>query len=251
MTPTTKPAGGDLDVTAADVAAAAADAAKAEELAASLERQIVDGDETITADQLAAQKSLGVFARLRADAVARKHEKAKTAARLAACTALHDEINAYGDSVGDELANLLQACHDANAAFASAVAEHNARVQAWRRRMDELGVPEDSSPMPSGAHGRLAIATGTGQVRAGLLQFGMLDAKGWTARAADEPHNADALVESIRGHVVYRHPGPDAGLHYYVPQTGGLAIGYGKPYSAEELKRIGLRKCTEAEVWER
>lgn len=252
MTPTPSSTG-DAEVTEADVAAAERDAADAEALAAALEEQVREGAEDVTAEQIANARSLGIFARLRVEATERKLAKARTAARLAALGTISDEVQAYGDAVGRKLADLLQACHDANEAYRAALKAHNDRVQDFHARAAALGVPDGmGAPRPSAEHGRLAIGA-TGGVRADMVTVGVLSTKSPTIpdavdRIANEPDLAAELIEHARERTVSRAAGPEAGLTYY-RGTGGAVIGFDKPFTPAEAKNRGLTKLADKEVW--
>lgn len=252
MTPT-KPNEAEA-VTEADVAAAERDAADAEALAASLEEAVRNGDDTVTPDAIVNQKNLGMFARLRAEATKRKLAKAKEAQRLAALAVIHDEIHEYGDSVGDELAKLLAACHDANNAYRAAVKAHNAKVAEWHQRAAVLGVPEGmSAPRPPAQHGRLAIRSDATVIRADMLKLDSVTVKSHEVddladRIATEPHNADTLIDHLRTHTAVQAAGKEAGLHYY-RGSGGAVIGYDKPFTDADAKNRGLTKLSDQEVW--
>jgi hypothetical protein len=195
--PTAEPA-----VTEDDVAAAARDAEFAKQAATDLEEAVRAGDDTVTPEQLRAAKDQGLFAKLRAESVKRKHEKAKEEARQAACRALYAEIDAYDDAIGESLSGLLQAALDARKAFQAAVDQHNQQTSDWRARALQLGVSEyDLSGLPPESDGFLAIPRGSALIRAGRRELFTLNADSYLEGLK---HGSDAplFVESIKTEAV-------------------------------------------------
>ncbi|GGK59944.1 hypothetical protein Ppa06_26330 [Planomonospora parontospora subsp. parontospora] len=162
-----------------DVQQAEQEAAEAEQLVDALEKRVIDGDEDITVEQITSQRELGRFARLRAQATARKAERARRAARLKALDELRAEIEAYATDGGAHLAKLAKEAEDANAAFLAAVAERNTRLQTWRKLMLGHEVPRHASPItPPAEHAHLGH-TDAGQIIAGQRRMNRVDADEW------------------------------------------------------------------------
>ncbi|XVV05829.1 hypothetical protein ACQPW3_10735 [Actinosynnema sp. CA-248983] len=144
--------------TAADVETAEQEAAAAEAETGALEERVLAGDESVTADAIEKQRGLSRFARLRAGAAARKAERAKQAARLKACDALRQEIEAHSPNTGPKLAKALRKAEAALAEVFRIEHERNQQVGAWRQRAVELGVPEHRTPfVPPAEHGHLGL----------------------------------------------------------------------------------------------
>lgn len=78
-----------------EVAAAELEAKEAQDLAAALEERIRDGDESVTADELARAEGLGKFARLRVEAAGRKAAKGRRDAAIAEGKLLADELDDF------------------------------------------------------------------------------------------------------------------------------------------------------------
>ncbi|URN12497.1 hypothetical protein LUW77_14960 [Streptomyces radiopugnans] len=128
-----------------DVTAAEQEAAEAEQLLTALEERVRDGDDTVTADQLASTRELGRFARLRAEAARRKAERAAEAARLDAVAALADEIRA-ADTDRTALAEAVDRLTTALRDVVTLAEEHNQQLAQWRNRAMQIGV----QPGPTG-----------------------------------------------------------------------------------------------------
>ncbi|MFP8882616.1 hypothetical protein [Streptomyces mangrovi] len=127
-----------------EVAAAEAEAREAGELLAALEEKVRDGDDKVTPAQLAEQRELSRFAKLRAEAARRKAAKAKEDARLRELRALADEIRGADpdrQQLGDAVDRLENALRDV-----VALAEgHNQQLARWRARAAQLGVRSGSA----------------------------------------------------------------------------------------------------------
>ncbi|WP_322984639.1 hypothetical protein [Streptomyces sp. S584] len=122
------------------VAAAVQEADEAANLAQALEERVRNGDDTITPEQIANARELGQFAQLRADATRRKAEQAKRAARLADLTQLKADIDAHTETTDTD--QLVDNIFEALLAYTQHFDAHNTRVNQWRARMTELGVPK-------------------------------------------------------------------------------------------------------------
>ncbi|MBD2897250.1 hypothetical protein amrb99_62090 [Actinomadura sp. RB99] len=184
-------------VTPDDVHRAEQEAADAAALVDALEGRVIDGDESVTADQISAQRDLSRFAELRAQATARKAKRAARAARLADCDALRAEIEAYATGTGARYVELLQAAEDAVAAFTAAVADRNARIGAWRARMAELGVPEHGNPLvPPAEHAHLGQLPGSGVI-AGRRRLDTVDPGPWLGQMLARVAHAHTPVDGL------------------------------------------------------
>lgn len=169
------------DVTPADVRQAEQDAKDAAALVDALEEQVIDGDDEITADEIEAQRKLSGFAKLRAQATARKAERAARAARLKKCDELRAEIEAYATDTGERYVALLQAAEDAVAAFTDAVRDRNTQLDQWRHRMVELQIPKHGNPLvPPAEHAHLGL--NGKQVIAGRRRLDKVDPGAWLGR---------------------------------------------------------------------
>ncbi len=91
MTTTTMPTVDELERTAQD---AAAEAAEAEQLVATLEERVLDGDDDVQPEQIEAQRSLSRFAGLRAEAAHRKVQRAQAARQAALIADLDAAVTA-------------------------------------------------------------------------------------------------------------------------------------------------------------
>ncbi|MBO2456558.1 hypothetical protein [Actinomadura violacea] len=179
-------------VTPGDVRQAEQEAADAAALVDALEGRVIDGDESVTADQISAQRDLSRFAELRAQATARKAKRAARAARLTDCETLRAEIEAYATGTGARYAELLQAAEDAVAAFTAAVADRNAQIGTWRARMAELGVPAHGNPLvPPAEHAHLGQLPGSGVI-AGRRRLDTVDPGPWLGRMLGRVADAHA-----------------------------------------------------------
>lgn len=141
-----------------DVAKAEQEAAEAEQLIATLERKVEDGDETITPEQITAQVGLSRFAKLRLAAVRKKADAARERRNRQARLAIHDEVDAYESTIGQRLAHRLRAVAAAEAEFTALAEEHNAKVNDWRNRAMALGEEKTLSPARSTARGHLNVS---------------------------------------------------------------------------------------------
>jgi hypothetical protein len=153
---------------AATVHAAEQEAQEATALVEALEEKVRDGDDAVTPEELASARELGRFARLRAEAAQRKADRARQAARLAACEELRREIEQYADGSGERFAELLRDVETAVRAFIGAVEQRNTHLRTWRQRMHQLGVPAHRSPSVRPAeHGHLGHDPGNSELIAG------------------------------------------------------------------------------------
>ncbi|MDH2393355.1 hypothetical protein QCN29_32245 [Streptomyces sp. HNM0663] len=163
------------------------EAAEAEQLLAALEERVRDGDEHVTAQQLADARELGRFAKLRAEAARRKAERAaakeaerQRADRLAQAAAM---AAPGGPLDADTLAATYATARDAVRAFVTASEAYNAAIGEAARLLAAADVPDSSGgehPAPGAmarwgtrtlrlADGTALNATGTGLRLAVLL----------------------------------------------------------------------------------
>lgn len=156
----------------AEVAEADRAAAEAANLAAQLETAIASGDDSVTAEQLAAQESLSRFAKLRAAGTRAKAERARAAAAVQARQALSAEIQAEAPELGAKLAELLHTVDDAARAFDDVAKAYSAKVREWQVQLEALDVPRTGRP--SGEHEGLGHSAG-GDVIAGQVTVDAID----------------------------------------------------------------------------
>jgi hypothetical protein len=249
------------------VAAAEQEAAEAEQLAAALEERVREGDDSVTSEQIASARELGRFARLRTEATRRKAEKAKAAARLAACEALRADVEAYADGSGDRFAELLRTAEDAVRAFVAAVDERNDRIAQWRRAVVALGVPEHTNPtVPSKGHGNLGYNTLPAQLIAGTRRMQPTPAQDWLGRmltdVVQDRGNSVRDIKvpypsTVRGDAVYAQlatldaPREAPGPMYFYRGSGGAVVEREQPYSSEDIARLDLTPISQKEAWGR
>ncbi|GHA19696.1 hypothetical protein ACFOOM_10075 [Streptomyces echinoruber] len=119
------------------------EAAKAEQLLAALEERVRDGDEQVTAQQLADARELGRFAKLRAEAARRKAERA--AAQAAERERQHTTERALAllaEHSPRTLATKYAAARDALAAFIVASDAFDAAVTEAAALLRSAGAPQ-------------------------------------------------------------------------------------------------------------
>ncbi|MFF3897919.1 hypothetical protein ACFYY3_33160 [Streptomyces sp. NPDC001812] len=112
-----------------EVAQADAEAREADELLATLEERVRDGDDKITPQQLTEQRELGRFARLRAEAARRKADRAAADAENKRRQKLTNDALALVEQQGDR-APVADAYERARAAIADLLAAADAHDQA-------------------------------------------------------------------------------------------------------------------------
>lgn len=249
--PKTVPPATEPEVTDADVAAADAAAKEAQDLVTELEQKVINGDETVTPDQIVAQESLGRFARLRAAATRRRADAAKEAARLRDCQILHDEIAAYATGDGERLATLYQAIFDAREAFETVMEERNEFVASWHRRAIVLGIAKDDGrPLPKEKDGRVAIAQqGTG-VRVDSTVFELEHVPNYLGSNERlvrwDAESVDGMVAHLRK---IDEPGSRPTPEYIYQGRNGAIIGRDRAFTDEELSYMDVRRVVAAEAW--
>ncbi|MBF6047733.1 hypothetical protein GO001_21220 [Streptomyces sp. NRRL B-1677] len=146
MTTATAPAAGPEG--GAAIEQAEQEAAEAEQLLAALEERVRDGDEQVTAQQLADARELGTFARLRAEAARRKADRAAQAAaeqQRAAHLAEAAAMAASGGPLDDAaLAAAYATARAAVRAFVTASEAYNAAIEQASRLLAAAGVPDST-----------------------------------------------------------------------------------------------------------
>ena len=246
------------------IADAEQEAREAAELVATLEEKVREGDEAVTFEEVEKARGLLSFVRLRQEAARRKAAKAQEAARLAACEALHAEIQEHAKGEGAELAQQLEGIVDAIRSFSDAVDARNIRVQEYRTRAVELGIPEHTNPTPPPAvHGRVGLtANGGGYGVAGVL----------AGRRRVEEINRDVFlngalsilsregkfkyVDSVDGGPeIFDHlanidaEAPESSAnHFYRNRDTGAVFRKDVPFTDEEIQRGNLQVITKAEA---
>ncbi|MFH8343768.1 hypothetical protein [Streptomyces sp. NPDC018045] len=124
------------------------EASEAEQLLAALEERVRDGDEQVTAQQLADARELGRFAKLRAEAARRKAERAAQAAadkaradRLAEAAAMTAPGGALDATT---LAASYATARDAVRAFVTASETYNAAIKEATGLLAAADVPDSA-----------------------------------------------------------------------------------------------------------
>lgn len=123
------------------------EATQAEQRTAELEERVRDGDETVTPADLAQQRELSWFSRLRVEAARRKADKARAKQRQREIDSLRAEIDAQEDDTARLLELRTQAEH-AIEEFVQACETRNQWVRDTVHRMRNLDVPDRQSPAP-------------------------------------------------------------------------------------------------------
>lgn len=266
--------------TAADVRQAEQEAEDAAQLADTLEQRVINGDDDITAEEIAEAERLGRFARLRAQATAKRAEKAKRAARLRDLDALRAEIEGYAIDGGQKLADLACKAQQANTAFLQALAARQDQLRIWHKQMQQRGVPDHGSPIaPPAEHAHLGYSGwdttgGTGTVVAGKRRLRALSVDKWFGLVLG------ASLRETGTHVHIRHNGrtaeipwlssneaeddlyadlaaadeptgdPDPKTRFFRGPNGAMwAYDPDNVPSAEEIERMGLVEISRKEAW--
>ncbi|MFI9846508.1 hypothetical protein ACIHFD_56465 [Nonomuraea sp. NPDC051941] len=256
------------DVTQADVVKAereaAADAARVE----TLKTRIMSG-EAVTPDELAQAQQLAEWSELRVVAVRQQCQQTRERKRQKACADLRTEMetNLPGDTIAAKLRALQAAATD----YFAAVEAHNQRIAAWRKSMQDLGIPEHNNPIaPPEIHARLGW--GSGNLYAGRRRINRVDPGMWLTRALEAARatikDSAVLLPLSSGAtaVPLSHPDPsngdpyerlaaldeelpESGAQYFYRGSGGAVIARDTPYPPEEIKRLSLRIITRKEAW--
>ena len=237
---------------------------EAAELVATLEEKVRDGDEAVTFEEVDKARGLLSFVRLRQEAARRKAAKAQEAARLAACEALHADIQEHAKGEGTELAKQLQEVVEAISAFSDAVETRNNRIIEYRDRAVSLGIPEHKNPTaPPAAHGKVGImanasASGIPGVIAGMRKVEQIDRDVFLNRALDlllragkykHMDNVDAgtdLFGDLAG-IDAESEGPK-GNHFYVAPNGSVHA-RDIPFTPEEMARSQLKEVSKDKAY--
>jgi hypothetical protein len=157
MTTTTMATADELEQAARD---AAAEAAEAEQLVATLEERVLDGDDDVQPEQIEAQRNLSRFARLRAEGARRKVERAEQARQ----SALIEELDAAVRTAckpGGRLSHRREV--DALAQFRTAVGKaantYAAAMAAQQECVGELVQAARTAGVPEGLQSELPVGT--------------------------------------------------------------------------------------------
>ena len=125
----------------------------AERAVVELEAKVVDGDDSVTYDQIQDARGKAQYARLHAAGVARKAERAREAETILERAKLRQEIEENADDLGVNLAQALRELESAARKFFKAESKRYETVQDWQRRLSALGIrmvsrhqhPDDAS----------------------------------------------------------------------------------------------------------
>ncbi|MFV2102809.1 hypothetical protein [Micromonospora sp. LOL_024] len=217
------------------------EAKEAAALVDALERRVVDGDDTVTAEQIEQADKLGRFARLRAQHTAKKAAKAQHAAWLRECGQIRAEMEAYAPGLADRLTEKLKVAEQALTDVVAMANDHNTRVADWRRRMVTLGNLEHTNPLvPPASQAHIGYRGSKVIVRRRSLEA--VNPKRWVQHlihsiqfAADPAHNdriqfpdfrptrPTGLYDTVRK-LDELEPEPDPGLRFFRSKTGGGVI---------------------------
>ncbi|RFA10389.1 hypothetical protein B7R54_15130 [Subtercola boreus] len=234
------------DVTQADVDAAEAAANAATALVAELEGRVIEGDETVTPDDITAQEGRSRFARLFVEGVRRRAEESKVARRLKALEGLREEIELYATGSGLEFATLLRAVKSAEEAFTSAVQNHNENVRGWYVKAERLGASvTDGRPMPPAEDGRLALGRKVGDLHVGRRWLSHVDEVQFleTSRTTSSPDALFSEIEAIDSEV------PESNASYFYRGSGGAVIAMDHPANADEIANGALVQISRKDAW--
>jgi hypothetical protein len=245
------------------IADAEQEAIEAEQLVGTLEEKVRSGDDSVTFEEVEKARGLLSFVRLRKEAAKRKADEARESARLAACTALREEVEAHAKGDGEKLRTQLQAAVDALRALYSLAEDRNASVREYRRRAAVLGIPEQLHRGPAAAtHGGVRLTPGGGVgVSAGLIvgchRVEGVEINNFVNRALhllkregkftylDYVDSGDDLFGDL---AAIDAEAPESSAKYFYRGPQGTVFGKDEPFSAEEIKRSGLTVITEAEA---
>jgi hypothetical protein len=129
---------------------AAAEAAEAEQLVATLEERVLDGHDDVQPEQIEAQRSLSRFAGLRAEAAHRKVQRAQEARQAALVADLDAAVKAAVKPGGkcshrrqvDALAQFKATVAGAAAAYSAVLDDQTRHAAALAQAARAAGVPE-------------------------------------------------------------------------------------------------------------
>lgn len=195
MSPTkTKPA---VDqVTDEDVRAAEQEAREAAELVTALRTRVVDGDDTVTPDQLRAAAELAEFAGLRAEAAKAKAERYRESQRQDRLAEVAEELRSWTDDL-PRLEKLLSTAEEALEAFIVACELRGPALDRARLVLHECGVTPGSTAAETARNRGLAL-TDMGAVTLDDVQV--------------RPLQAGPIIAALVRRVAQRHSGlPVAG----------------------------------------
>lgn len=248
-------------VTDEDVVTTEQEAAEAEAEIGRLEERVLAGDETVTPEQIEKQRGLSRFAKLRAEAAARKAARSKQAERLKRCDALRQEIEAHSTGVGEQLAKALRKAEAALTAVYELEVERNRKVGEWRARAHDLGVPEHRSPFaPPAEHAHLGLEAR--KIIAGRRRLdNVVDVEHWVglvvarAKEATTRHGhsgtkttADPFEYAVKVDAAEETEPPQDVEFWQNVETGGIwQMGVGRgPVDDPKMRQISRREAERA-----
>ena len=138
---------------AAIVADAESAANTAEQLAEALEERVRTGDSDVTPEQIATQKSLASFLRIKVEAARGRAEQIRAKARTKAIRALRAEVKRRVPEAGTELVAALHAVDDAARDFVRLADEYDLMLDGWRQQTTQLGLGDGVSEEGVGRDG--------------------------------------------------------------------------------------------------
>ncbi|MFF2296975.1 hypothetical protein [Arthrobacter sp. NPDC058127] len=245
------------------IADAEQEAKEAENLVHTLEEKVRSGDDSVTFEEVEKARGLLSFVRLRKEAAKRKAAAATEAARLAACAALNAEITALIKGDGQRFSDQLKAAVEAFRVFRDSVDERNEKVREFRKRAENLGIPEHkhAGPVPA-THGGVRLATGGSPgllagVVVGRSRVESLDADVFMNRALDLLVREGKLKlmdfigagEDLFGDMaaIDAEAPESSAKHFYRGPNGGV-FRKDEPFTDEEIQLHNLRVITKAEA---
>jgi hypothetical protein len=125
----------------------------AEAEAQALEDAIRSGDTTITAEDLAAKRSVRDFLRLQVDGVKAKMTQAKVDARTAAIQAVKAEVENRAPALGADLLKALSAVEKAAQEFIAMADERDNVIAGWIAQLDSLKITKGMAEFGIGQNG--------------------------------------------------------------------------------------------------
>lgn len=254
--------GDNVDETASEdtVTAARAEAEAAEAAVEALEAAVVEGDETITPDDIERERGKSRFARLREKAAALKADRARRAARLRALDDLRRDIEAHSGTIGRDLAKSLEKAEKALIEFYRLASERDAAVHEFGKRAILLDLPRHMAPFAPGkehAHVGLnehRLFAGERRIdRGGVQVGGYVDAMVRRAAAAAKGHNPSQDDLALYDHVVkvdaLEDTGPGDDALFYTNSTGRVFV-YDLDHEPNDvaIRAGGLTKISRSEA---
>jgi multidrug efflux pump subunit AcrA (membrane-fusion protein) len=193
-----------------DLATAQAELDEARATLATLQEQVRDGDETVTAQQLADQRELISLAELRVTAAERAEKQAAADDLDARATAVGDAVR---DLVGEDstapLVTAVQAVMDAVAGLATAASTREAEIREVAAAAESMNAElgwSPNNPLPSDRYGFRGQAStfpvsvmALGQGRAVATPVGELLGIALCAALVGQPDARRSAAEMMRG----------------------------------------------------